>query len=100
MRELKKHTYHGKPLTEKQLGKALKDLDREGQKSGVGDGSAERLVPAMPTGGEGGCECGCSGVRGRLCDPDFVALLEGDGYLAKFEKGLMSTRRAYGLALM
>ena len=96
--ELKKHTYHGKPLTEKQLGKALKDLDRAAAKLGVAGTSAERLVPPMPAAGVSSCCCGsCS--SGRLGDPDFAAILAGDKYLSTFEKGKMSTRRAYGLAL-
>ena len=95
VRELKKHTYHGKPLTQKQMGKALRDLDREAQKLGLGEGTVERMVPPMPA--APAVAATLSG--GRLGDPDFGALLEGDGYLAKFEKGLMSTRRAYGLAL-
>ncbi|MCK4851416.1 MAG: transketolase, partial [Phycisphaerae bacterium] len=96
VRELKKHTYHGKPLTQKQLGKALKDIDRQAQKLGVSGAMAEQMVPPMPAGGARGQE---SRSSIRLGDPDFGALLVGDKYLAKFENGLMSTRRAYGLAL-
>lgn len=32
-------------------------------------------------------------------DPDFEKILQGDSYLETFRKGLMSTRRAFGLAL-
>ena len=92
--ELKKHTYHGKPLTEKQLGKALKNIDRTAQKLGVHEAALERLVPPLPQGNAAG-SCGSE----RLQDPDFAALLAGDKYLNTFEKGKMSTRRAYGLAL-
>ncbi len=97
VRELKKHTYHGKPLTQKQLGKALKNIEREAQKLGVSGEAAEQMVPPMPAGG--GIGEGSRGSGRRLGDPDFGALLAGDKYLSKFENGLMSTRRAYGLAL-
>jgi len=97
VRELKKHTYHGKPLTEKQLGKALKDLDRTAEKLGVGETVLERIVPALPQGNTPSCCASCE--AGRLGDPDFAAILAADKYLGTFEKGKMSTRRAYGLAL-
>ncbi|NIA07172.1 MAG: transketolase [Actinobacteria bacterium] len=95
--ELKKHTYHGKPLTEKQLGKALKDIDHAAQKLGLAEAALERVVPPLPQGNTTSC-CGSCGSD-RLQDPDFAELLAGDKYLSTFEKGKMSTRRAYGLAL-
>ncbi len=95
VKELKKHTYHGKPLTQKQLGKALKNIEREAQKLSPGEATAEQMVPPLPSAPAVTPELSV----GRLGDPNFGALLEGDSYLAKFEKGLMSTRRAYGLAL-
>ena len=97
VRELKKHTYHGKPLTDKQLVRALKDIDSQARKLGVTGESAERVVPVLPPACQ--CCCGASVSKGRLGDPDFAALLDGNSYLAKFEQGKMSTRRAYGLAL-
>lgn len=93
--ELKKHTYHGKPLTPKQLVKALKNIDRESQKLSPGQTTSKQIVPPMPPVQANTPDL----IAGRLGDPNFGALLKGDGYLAKFEKGLMSTRRAYGLAL-
>ena len=99
VKELRKHTYHGKPLTEKQRGKALRDIDRAAKKLGVAEAPVERAAPALPQTGVAGCSCGQPGGVARLGDPDFAALLAEDKYLATFEKGKMSTRRAYGLAL-
>ena len=96
--ELKKHTYHGKPLNDKQLRVAMKNLDRVAEKLGLSEAAAEKLVPPMPGAQSSSCCCGTC-TAGRLGDPDFAAILAGDKYLSTFEKGKMSTRRAYGLAL-
>jgi len=83
---------HGKPLTEEELEGALADLEAERVKAGSGEmemrpSGTGRGVPTVPK-------------SGRMSAPDFEAMLEGDAFLKKFRsKRLISTRRAYGLAL-
>ncbi len=91
--ELKATNTHGKPLKEDKLFNAYLELDKkaEGTQSGL-DGKLESPpkppvseIPRM--------------LPGRIQDPDFEQLLKGDSALSKLQKGLLSTRRAFGLAL-
>ncbi len=84
---------HGKPLNEAQMEEALADLD------GVANSlppAGEAVSPPNPAKSRGPTTHRIKSIG----DPDFKKLLEGDGFLKKFESnGKISTRRAYGLGL-
>jgi transketolase len=94
---LRSHTNHGKPLGADQLAAAMADLDgmratlNLPAKLEVGDFKPAKPAKAAPK---------LSGAKGKLGDPDFDTLLQGDGFLKTWQaKKKLATRRAYGLAL-
>jgi transketolase len=91
--EFQRSNYHGKPLKEEQLDEAMADLDRALEEKGISDMENPKLTPPKPA------SVTVAHVEpGKLGDPDFESILDGDKYLTTFKKGKMSTRRAYGLA--
>ncbi len=92
--EFRKKNYHGKPLKEDQLEAAHAELTALEQGIIKESGDDVSLTPPLPDKKELP-----EPNAGRLGNPDFGRILTDDPYGAKFEKGLMSTRKAYGLAL-
>ncbi|MFH0965779.1 MAG: transketolase [Planctomycetota bacterium] len=94
VRALEDVTNHGRPLPEGKLSRALADLDEELKKAGEVGGEV-KLAPSGPTQG-----LATMAMSQRMPVPDFEAMLADDAYLSKFRSTkMMSTRRAYGLAL-
>jgi len=91
--ELLKGDNHGKPVSKKTLDQALSDLDS--LKTCNHDTNRVKVHPSSPQKIKNLPEKKLQ----LLPDPDFYSLLENDPYLSKYQKGLMSTRRAFGLAL-
>ncbi|MDG5814908.1 transketolase [Chitinispirillales bacterium ANBcel5] len=90
---LSKENHHGKPLKESQLTDAYKDLD-----SLLPHPSSPVSVKVGPRVPKGFTPLDYQSQS--LPDPDFQLLLKDDPtVLATIEKGILSTRRAYGLAL-
>lgn len=94
VKELQKHTYHGKPLTEAQIPQAMQDLDAMAAELGVAsepDVTAARITQPPP------------GTRGPSGGPvqagAFAEALASAGMSGPLEKKVLSTRRAYGAAL-
>ncbi len=92
VKELHQTNSHGKPLKEESLLEAYSNLDEHAEHLG---GISENTAPAskppvveIPR-----------TVPGRTGDPDFSELLKGTSAESKLKKNLLSTRRAYGLAL-
>ncbi|MFP4417182.1 MAG: transketolase [Chitinivibrionales bacterium] len=92
--EFRRANYHGKPLKKQMLEAAHADLSRLEKRLDLDSNDIPSPVPPLPD------KRGIAvSEPGRLGNPDFGKLLRGDAYAGKYEKGLMSTRRAYGLAL-
>ncbi|MCY2928716.1 MAG: transketolase [Planctomycetota bacterium] len=93
--ELQKHTYHGKPLTEAQLPQAYADLDAKAAELGVADvedGPVAKLTtPAVPKAIE---------RMRRISAGPFAQALTTAGYAKALEAKALSTRQAYGAALL
>lgn len=85
---------HGKPLSEKQLKEAITELDSSISSLSISSTHNHRMHPQPPL------HISLSPkMQGKISDPDFHKLLYNDPYLEMFNKGLISTRRAFGLAL-
>ncbi|NLX07328.1 MAG: transketolase [Phycisphaerae bacterium] len=95
--ELKDKSNHGKPLPEDKLEKVYGDLDAMRAKLGVpAEVKSEQFRPAKPQ----AAQPQFKGATGKLGDPDFDQLLQGDGFLKSWQaKKKIASRRAYGLAL-
>ncbi len=94
VKELQKHTYHGKPLEASQLDAAYADLDAMAAQLGVADvpdSPALQLTTPAAVEIPGGTEPVSAG--------EWSAALEAAGLAAVIEKKKISTRRAYGVAL-
>ncbi|MFP4163237.1 MAG: transketolase [Chitinispirillaceae bacterium] len=91
VRELYKTNSHGKPLKERYLSDALSGLDEHVIAS---SSPREQISPSKPP-----LVTVPRRLPGRLNDPDFSKILKGTSSEVKLEKKLLSTRRAYGLAL-
>ncbi|MFW5774724.1 MAG: transketolase [Chitinivibrionales bacterium] len=92
--EFRRSNYHGKPLKKQQLEAAHTNLSDMENSLGLKDVDTTSLFPEKPPLREN-----TTVQPAKPTAPDFAQILRGDAYLSKFEKGLMSTRRAYGLAL-
>ena len=88
--ELQQVGFHGRPLPEKEVEKALAELKVPAAKPDL------ELCPAMPKG-----EIPKADRRPiAMPDPDFVKLAEGTKFAADVAKGKLATRQAYGLTLL
>jgi transketolase len=86
---------HGKPLTAAQEAQALADLAAVRKEAGLDGVPLDQLKPPGPL-----AVGPAPAAAGRLGDPDFDQILAGDGYLKTWQaKKILSTRRAYGLAI-
>ncbi len=93
--EFQSKNYHGKPLSSELLQEGMDSLD---EKLTEGDRRAdETRLPSLIAPDEE--PRATENAPGKLGPPDFARLLQGDKAMAKLEKGKLSTRRAYGLAL-
>ncbi|MBN1602583.1 MAG: transketolase [Chitinispirillaceae bacterium] len=93
--QLQDFVYHGKPLNESALTDAFMQLESTtaSEPETTPDNCVHvNYVPQNTSVTE-------SPRYIPLPDPDFEKILQGDRYLETFRKGLMSTRRAFGLAL-
>jgi transketolase len=93
VKELQKHTYHGKPLTADQLPEALADLDAKAAELGVADAQdspAVRLTAPQPAARPGGI---------KLSAGSFSEALKAFGLEKALNERKLATRRAYGVAL-
>jgi transketolase len=89
VRELQQVGYHGKPLSAKDVEKALAELVLPARKPD------DILCPPMPKG-----EIPAAREETiALADPDFAQLAEGTKFLGSVQKGKLATRQAYGLTL-
>ncbi len=95
VREFQRKNYHGKTLKESMLPEAAGDLESVLVRLGASDADETGLKPPRPS---ENAPAGDKAV-GRLSNPDFPSLLKGDSHQADAQNGIMSTRRAYGLAL-
>ncbi len=98
--ELQNGNWHGKPLPQKDVQGALRDLDLKLTEGGLPDPTTIKWLPPKPVG-----KAKSSAGPIRLGDPDFQKLL-GEHPLPAvrkmldgFRKGKLATRRVYGLAL-
>ena len=87
--ELQQVGYHGKPLSAKDVEKALAELKVPDQKPDM------TLCPPMPRGEIPARDTGLIAMP----DPDFAKLAEGTKFVAAVQKGKLATRQAYGLTL-
>jgi transketolase len=94
VKELQKHTYHGKPLSSAQVPQAMLDLDAKAAELEVAAGadvSVAKIVQPPP------------GMRpppgGPIQAGTFAAAMSSAGLADAIEKKTLSTRRAYGAAL-
>jgi transketolase len=93
VKELQKHTYHGKPLKAEQLAEAIADLDAKAEELGVTevpDLPAVDLVTPVPVQRPQG---------GELSAGSFSEALEAAGLGEALSSRKLATRRAYGAAL-
>ncbi len=93
VKELQKHTYHGKPLKEDQLEEAMADLDAMAAELGVaemGDTPGIQVSAPQPVAREG---------EGPISAGAFGEALEAVGLEKALEDKKLATRRAYGVAL-
>lgn len=89
---LQHETQHGKPLKENMLQECMQQL--ESSQPTISVTHDHRIHPPRPE------KISTEPVKiSRLQNPDFPALLKDSPYLEVYNRGLMSTRRAYGLAL-
>jgi len=93
VKELQKHTYHGKPLSEEQLPQAMADLDAQAAELGMaGQPDAACLAVQKPAEID-------QATAGRISAGSFAEALTTAGLGAALEAKKLSTRRAYGVAL-
>ena len=95
VREFQRKNYHGKTLKESMLPEAMSDLESVLVRFGASDADDTGLKPPSP---EESVPAEDKTI-GRLGAPDFASLLKGDPHQEDALKRVMSTRRAYGLAL-
>ncbi len=94
--------WHGKPLPAKEVEAALKDLDAKLVEGRLPDPTTVAVRPRKP---ETSRERKLAGAPIRLPEPDFVKILENHPLPAArklldgVKKGVLATRRAYGLAV-
>ncbi len=95
--DLKDKSNHGKPLPKEKLDRALADLDAMRQKLNIpADIDVSGFKPKKPE----AVPVELPKPKGKLPNPDFDKLLEGDGFQAKWQSNKkLASRRAYGLAL-
>ncbi len=95
--DLKDKSNHGKPLPKEKLEKAMSDLDEMRKKLNIpADIDVSDFRPTKPE----ATPVVFAEPKGKLLAPDFDKLLEGDGFLAKWQSNKkLASRRAYGLAL-
>lgn len=89
---LQYHNQHGKPLNESILHQCIKELDSLHPVSQSNQN--HRMYPVKPDKVNIKVP-----KKAQLPNPDFQSLLKDSDYLDIYNRGLMSTRRAYGLAL-
>jgi transketolase len=93
VKELQKHTYHGKPLSEGQIDAAMADLDALAGQLGVAgaaDAGADKLATPKPVKRPAG---------GNISAGNFSDALKSFGMEKALADRKLSTRRAYGAAL-
>jgi len=93
VKELQKHTYHGKPLTEAQIPAAMADIDALAAELGVAgapDVSVEKLSAPQSVKRPGG---------GAISAGNFSDAMKTAGLEKALADRKLSTRRAYGVAL-
>jgi transketolase len=93
VKELQKHTYHGKPLTADQLPAAMADLDAMAAELGVAqaqDSPAIHVASPQPVARPGGT---------KLSAGSFSEAMKGCGFEKALDERKLATRRAYGVAL-
>jgi len=93
VKELQKHTYHGKPLKEDQLEAAMADLDAQAGELGVADMDDTPCIQVsapQPVARAGG---------GAISAGGFGEALAAVGLEKALEEKKLATRRAYGAAL-
>lgn len=91
VKELHQTNSHGKPLKEENLPDAYSDLDKY---AGYHQNYSEEMTPSKPPVVEIPRT-----LPGKTGDPEFSEMLRGTSAESKLKKNLLSTRRAYGLAL-
>ncbi|MBI5724180.1 MAG: transketolase [Planctomycetes bacterium] len=93
VKELQKHTYHGKPLEESQLAAAMADLDALAGELGVSgdaDAKADQIVaPKAVT----------RPPAANVSAGEFSAVMAEAGMAKQLDAKTLATRRAYGAAL-
>ena len=92
--ELQSDKSHGKALPENKLGEAIRELDSSADLQTIPPDHNHRMYPQLPQ-----KVTLPHRKKGKLPDPDFNKLLHNDPYIERFKRGLMSTRRAFGIAL-
>ena len=92
VKELQKHTYHGKPLKQEQLGEAFADLDaKAAQLEATGEDTlAAHIVEPQPS---------SRPEAGPISAGSFSDALRASGMEGALETKKLATRRAYGAAL-
>ncbi len=95
--DLKDKSNHGKPLPKEKFDKAMADLDAMRSKLNIpADIDVSDFKPQKPQ----NPPTKLPEPKGKLPNPDFDKLLEGDGFLSKWQANKkLASRRAYGLAL-
>lgn len=94
VKELSEHNYHGKPLNESQMVQAIADLDAKAAELGVAnvsDAKAAMLNAPAPA---------PQNRRAGISAGSFTEACTAAGLGKALEKGKLSTRRAYGAALL
>jgi transketolase len=94
VKSLQNESSHGKPIKAADLKISISQLDSILSPSETSITSNHKMTPAKPE-----IVPNTHHTTGKLKDPDFTSLLKNDPYLDMLNRGLMSTRRAYGLAL-
>lgn len=89
---LQEESQHGKPLKESVLQQSIKELHLTVQETTPTHD--HRVYPPKPEKFPV-----ISRKKSQLPNPDFYSLLKDSSYLDVYKRGLMSTRRAYGIAL-
>jgi transketolase len=95
--DLKDKSNHGKPLSKEKAEKAYADLDRQRKLLNLPETvDCSSFKPERPQ----NFGFHFTGAKEKLADPDFDALLAGDGFLKNWQtKKKIASRRAYGIAL-
>ncbi len=94
VKSLQGEKHHGKPLKAQYLETALQQIDSMYPIKFTSTTDNHHIFPPKPP-----RELPPAFEAGTLQNPDFESLLSDDPYIKVFKNGLMSTRRAYGLAL-